>query len=242
MFNIFFFLLAAAFAEESRQKIFIIDTGIENVASIEHLLCENGLRDFTFKGIRDNVGHGTNIANIIAKKIDNTKFCLVISKWFDSLDEDKTAQMIHLVQAVMDAATEPNVKLVNLSIDGSGFSEEEHQAFTSLLNRKTTIVVAAGNNSRNLSLDCSIYPACYRFPSDFYKVIGSCDGSGNRHSFSNYGGPITECENGKNVNAGGHTLSGTSQAAAVHSNKLVLQWQKEMTDEKTNNTSSATWK
>ena len=89
--------------------------------------------------------------------------------------------------------------------------------------KTSKVIVAAGNESKDLSKDCSTYPACYRFNTPNFYVASNCIDKKNKvlHTTSNYGGPVTDCEEGINVTAGNITMTGTSQAAALRTKRLL---------------------
>ena len=84
---------------ENRVRVAVIDTGIDSELATPYL-CKDGNKDFTGKGMKDVSGHGTNIAGIIAKKINN-------KIWITSIFLDNLIQLINL---------EKLLKLLYLSI------------------------------------------------------------------------------------------------------------------------------
>jgi subtilisin family serine protease len=202
--------------KEKRVKIAVIDTGIRAKTQIERYLCADGHKDFTGTGLVDRDGHGTNIAGIIAKKMDPKKQCIVIIKSFDPLSKNSTETLVNALKW----AQNQNVKFVNYSGGGAGKNLEEESTIGSMLNYGVTVIVAAGNDSKNLSADCYYYPACYAFKNKNFYVVGNGQGI-YRSPSSNWGGPITNIENGENVEGEGIILTGTSQATAVMTGKLI---------------------
>jgi subtilisin family serine protease len=148
----------------------------------------------------------------IAANIDPSKYCFLIIKWIDSGDEavSNTAKISRVADSV-NYAVKNKVKFINMSLSGIGGSDKEKEAVASALKNGVTVVVAAGNDNINLSETCVIYPACYGFKAQNFKVVGNFDGF-NKEKTSNYGGPINAYEHGP---------LGTSEAAAIYLGKLI---------------------
>src|SRR5690606_16619997 len=74
-----------ASAEDSRQIIMVIDTGLKMTKEIYPYVCQAGHKSYIFgqKALEDHNGHGTNVAGLIAKGMDPKKQCLVIVKFWD---------------------------------------------------------------------------------------------------------------------------------------------------------------
>lgn len=215
-------LINAVFGQtfkEKRSKIAIIDTGIKEKNQLKRFMCSEGHKDFTGTGLVDREGHGTNIAGIIAKKMDPTKQCIVVIKFFDPLAQNQTTALLQSFRW----AYQQNVKFVNYSGGGAGKNSAEEEAIKKLLDANVVVSVAAGNDSKNLSLDCYYYPACYAFQNKNFHVVDNGQGSYRSRS-SNWGGPVTDTENGENVEGEGIILTGTSQATAVLTGKLIKQF------------------
>jgi hypothetical protein len=202
-----------AYSIEMREKIAIIDTGINVAPNEKQYICEDGLHDMTGTGITDRHGHGNNIAHIIMANMKPTQ-CLIIIKYVDSQDKG-------LMGKALLKALEIRPIFLNLSVSGTDYDSTEHAVLSELVD-STKIVVAAGNDSMNLNSEsCNIFPACYDFKKNFY-VVGSKNAiTGNPSAFSNYGIQVKHYENGEYVYAGGKTLSGSSQAAAIFTGKLI---------------------
>jgi len=81
--------------------------------------------------------------------------------------------------------------------------------------------VAAGNNGMNFDEKGRYYPACY--DDKRIIVVGMLDKNGVQYKYSNYGSRVTRWEIGYEVVGFEISESGTSQAAAVATGKLVSQ-------------------
>lgn len=166
--------------------------------------------DFTGEGVYDETGHGTNIAGIIANHLSISTHCLMILKWYNSRST-YAAPSVAIEYAVLHHA-----KYINLSLYGEGQDAKEKYAIAQALSRSIKVIVAAGNDSTDLTLNCDAYPACYHFPNEknFYVIA-------DEEWTSNFNGPVDHYEDGKNVYAWGVTKSGSSQATAIFTGKLA---------------------
>lgn len=214
LFLLSLFILMSAYAKEYREVIVVIDSGIKLDSKILSVLCENGLKDFTKEGMQDSIGHGTNVTNIIVSKMQRHQ-CLSIIKFYSMASNTSYTNEALLYAMALHPA------YINLSLSGLDPDNEEYRLLSQIV-KKTKVIVSAGNNSVNFDKGCNVYPACYKFKDNFY-VVGSVDSNGKVSHFSNFGKKVEYWENGENVAAGGVTLSGTSQAAAIFTSKLIVE-------------------
>lgn len=200
---------------ETRTKIAIIDSGIILNENTKSYLCNGKHYDLTGTGIEDTISHGTNIAGIIVKQINPIKTCIVVIKYFDyNGDNSKTAQAFRI-------AKKERVKFVNYSSSGIGSSLAEKDAIKNLLEKKTYVIVASGNNNQPLlKKSCNYYPACYNFNSKFFKVVGNGE-NGKPQMDSNYGEQVTDWRDGKDVDGFGIKMSGSSQSTALLTGEMA---------------------
>ena len=203
-------LFPSAGNAESRIKIGVIDTGIKKSWKYEKSLCNNGRKSLVHDLGYDNHGHGSNIAGIIAEKINNKTHCIISYKVFANKRISNYAFF-----GALRAAKADRVKLVNISISDGPFWQKELELLRNLTHNNITVVVAAGNRSMDLDMKCSVYPTCYRhyIKENFY-VIGSYSGN-----YSNEGRIVDFKVDG--TDQGIPKMSGTSQAAAVYSSMLM---------------------
>lgn len=209
---------------ETRIKIAVIDSGIILTEATKKVMCKVGHRDYVGDGIEDKHGHGTNIAGIISNGIDTKKFCLVIFKYFSLNVENNN---LDSEIAAFEEAINQEVKFINLSGGGIDPSSRETDVVKRALAKGIKIVVAAGNDGRDLGKSCQYYPACIPDTTGNLFPVGNCK-DGKYVPSSNYGGPVKQCENGMNVMGFGLKMSGTSQSTAVFTNKLILQYQQSL--------------
>lgn len=212
-------LLLTSFALNSwaADRVLIIDTGLDIKDNRFKHLCPDGHVDFTGTGLIDRHGHGTHIAGIIDKAIDD-KHCITIVKFYDT-----TGHRTRDVQSVIKAVQYASIlgpKAVNMSMSGGNFEREEIGAIAQTPN--TTFVVSAGNNGMELTKKTGIYPAQYGLPNII--VVGALEGD-KKAKYSNWGKCVTRWENGRIVsylpeNKEGE-LHGTSQATAIVTAKIL---------------------
>ena len=200
-------------------KVIILDTGIDvNDDRINANLCKNTHLDFTDEGLLDKVGHGTRVVGLIEKYARDADYCITMLK-YSTLHYDP---MYAYINALKEAVVrKPDI--VNLSLTGEGFNEEERQLICN--NPKITFVVSSGNESLNLDQK-SRYPAAYDCSN--IKVVGSNTVTGEVSKFSNKGHKVQYYEDGENILApdlhGEYKISdGTSFATAIHTGKLVYE-------------------
>ena len=198
---------------ETRVKIAVIDTGLPvNKKELDPYLCKIGHKDTTGLGIQDHHGHGTNVAGIIASKLNPKKHCLIIIKWYSKLSHEKE------IYDAFKHAIESDAKYINFSTVGPGAFPQEKQIIEYALKRGIKVVVSAGNKGANLDIECNDYPACYGIKHKNFYVVMAKDAR-----YSNYGGPAIHQAPGTGVCALDICLSGTSQAAANFTSELVAK-------------------
>lgn len=214
LFLVVFLLASCPARAGDKTRIGILDTGITVTDELSPYLCRSGHKDLTGTGIQDSTGHGTVIANIVAKGIDSTKSCLVIIKWYDSL-RNRTKDLSLAIQA----AVSENVKIINISASGFGYKDDELDAIRLAVHRGVTLVFAAGNDSINLSQTCDVFPTCYPVRNPLVHVVANYY-QNTKTRTTNYSGPVTDKEDG-DYWFGNKWWSGTSFSAAKVTNTLV---------------------
>jgi subtilisin family serine protease len=204
----------------------------------------------------DHHGHGTHIAGLIHQAFvgdmlgssldaswDNREkrnkvfkhlqygserenYCLVILKYYDPTDP-KSDNLKNTVKAFLWAA-EIHVDVINYSGGGLDFSVPEHDAVEAAIDAGIVFVAAAGNEYSNSSKS-------HYYPGNYERVInvGSVDKHGKPLKSSNWGPLVTVWERGENIfsslpNNRYGTMTGTSQATAIHAGKIARElWDEE---------------
>lgn len=197
-------------------------------------LCKYGHKDFTGGATSDRYGtedevpvdthrHGSHIAKIIdmfGQKF-NVNYCIVILKYYDP-DADAGANLDGTIKAIK-RATDIHADYINYSGGGLESNKEEKKAVEKFLDQGGKFVAAAGNEGHDVDL-FPYYPASYDIRE---VVVGANDQKGHRISSSDYGANV-RMELGKNVtvcddNKQCITMTGTSQATAIATGKLLAQ-------------------
>lgn len=201
-----FLALLVSISANAENRVSVIDTGL-NIEDPKYkpYLCRYGHKDFTGFGISDNDGHGTAVVDLIIENAKSANFCLVILKFFDPLFKHETTQ------TAIDAAKRAVLlqsKVVNMSLSGEGYVEEEKRTLAS--SPGTIFVVAAGNDSVNLDI-FPRYPASYNLKN--IMVVGALDpDTGDKRLRSNFGTKVVNWE----------LATSTSYATAIKTGKLVF--------------------
>lgn len=165
----------------------------------------------------DAHGHGTHIAGTIdyyAKQSRNP-FCLVILKYY-SPKQNESQNLENTVRAIK-WATELRVDFINYSGGGLAPAKSEQDAVKEFIDRGGTFVAAAGNEHSDLAKR-HYYPAQ---EDDRIIVVGNGINEDVHAETSNHGTRVNMWEKGQNVVTYGQSMTGTSQAAAKATGKLV---------------------
>ncbi|MDD5650808.1 MAG: S8 family serine peptidase [Candidatus Nanoarchaeia archaeon] len=215
-FIILMLIISISYAkDEKRIKIGIIDTGISIDQTRSEIMCKKGIKTF----FNDNgIGidkHGINIFNIITKGLDAKKYCIISYKVFNNF---RNKNNIDIYNKAIKMAIDDNVKYLNISMGGNNFNWNEYSLIQKSLTKGMVVIVAAGNDGKNLDKYCNYYPACYikYLKEKNFKVVGAYN-----LDLSNYGSIVTNFEDGYMV--GNPKLSGTSQAAANYTKKILIK-------------------
>lgn len=204
-------------------RIGVVDTGLDlNDVRFKKNLCKEDHKDFTGRGIEDSHGHGTFIVGLIQKYAKNTNYCLVIVKFYAESNPDAVNSYSLLMS--LKYLKDKNIKIVNLSGGGNGFSYREHEVLSQ--NRHIKFFVAAGNDGKDLDKNCSYYPACYKLSNIF--PVGNLNKDGTKASSSNYGSIIKNWEIGEDVSStmpGGKVgvMSGSSMSTGIFTGKYIYE-------------------
>lgn len=211
-------------------RIAIVDSGFGYEGrGKEANLCLDGHKDFSkgqvfyvVNGIKvplDLDDHGTNITGIIEgyARNANANYCIVVLKYYN-----RGSGSYNNLTATINAfnyAREIGADYINYSSGGEWPDKDEELAVRKFLNGGGTMVVAAGNEGRNLDLPWNSY-----YPAQYDKriiVVGMLNKDGTNSKYSNYGNAVNRWEIGKEIAGYGLIMSGTSQATAVATGKIV---------------------
>ncbi len=187
----------------------IIDTGID----LDHEFLKERIIETNYNNSssgkanseNDDNGHGTHVAGIV---VDNTSNNVKIEA-FKCLNSEGRGALSDVCLAV-NAATESNVNVINMSLGIRGKSDLLEDTINNAIDQGITVCVAAGNNGN--------YAYNYT-PANIENCItvGAIDAYDEKPLWSNFGDPIDIYAPGSSIystyNDGGYeTLSGTSMA------------------------------
>jgi subtilisin family serine protease len=208
---------------ENRIVVAVIDTGMPPEYLVSNYLCNMPHYDVTGTGIVDRHGHGTNVAGIIAKQLNTKTHCLLIIKWWDTeLTMNSAMKQLNAVKGYLAVINEIRPKYINMSLSGNTFISYEFNTLSKLIKAGTIVVVAAGNDGRNLNDKCDVFPACYNMKSSNFHVVGSWNKLLDKvDEFSNTGKVVTNYRPGTYVCGFGVCIRGTSQSTAVLTGELI---------------------
>lgn len=228
MINLLFILPSITLASPPVKKqiiVAVIDTGFGyNGLGKEATLCKKGHKDFTSDKRRakdfntvdpipaDLTGHGTNVAGIIDTYAGKSNYCLVIIKYFSPTTDNLKSS----IQAIK-YATAIKADFINYSSSGTESDNQENAAVKKYLDQGGVFVAAAGNDGLDMSKN-HIYPA---MSDSRIVIVGNLGPNGKRHITSNYGLSRITWEFGVNMEVYGINMTGTSQATAKVTGKLV---------------------
>jgi len=200
----------------SHRKIIIAvpDTGYTAALVPNLSICSNGLIDLTGTGMQDDIGHGTNILNIIAHELKDVDYCVYVYKIYN---KHKDNSAFYSMLAYMYMSYLPALDIVNYSSSGKDEMYTEKLLISHLTNKNIKFVAAAGNDNRNLDINCAIFPACYK---DVISV-GALDIYGQKAPYSNYGKIVKAWQLGDFICFNNACMSGTSQATAYETTVLA---------------------
>ncbi|OFZ21521.1 MAG: hypothetical protein A2202_08840 [Bdellovibrionales bacterium RIFOXYA1_FULL_36_14] len=190
----------------------IIDSGID----ITHpYLRPNLILNNENKSLDDTLGHGTHVAGIIKSVFPKVKILPI--KYYDenATGKENLEKTIEAIQY----AIKMKVDIINYSAGGDGASLRERQALEQAQEQGILVVVAAGNNGRNIDLAFNhYYPANYNL-SNILTVVNHNENI-ELSTLSNFGeksahisAPGNRIKSTYPNNRSGY-LSGTSQATA----------------------------
>ncbi|MEW6103097.1 MAG: S8 family serine peptidase [bacterium] len=144
----------------------------------------------------DDNGHGSHVAGI-ASALTNNEIggagvagdCKVLA--IKVLNKDGYGEVADVAYAILEASRHPGIKVINLSLGGSDFSQVAEDACDEARNKGILVVAAAGNeNSTSKS-----YPAGY----DSVMAVAATDLADKKTSFSNYGDWVDICAPGEQI-------------------------------------------
>jgi subtilisin family serine protease len=198
-------------------NVLIIDKGIE--LSHSEIKSHVNQKNWSAAAYNSKYPHGTHIAGLILK---NTCKEIELQSCIYETDFNKCLQF----------AIKINPNVINISAGGPGSYDEEFKLLKQLSDNNVKIVVAAGNDHKNLLFPGNeYYPAKYELKNII--PVGSLDYRGEIAKSSNYGLPNEVWEIGTSVlstlpNKKWGYMSGTSQATGIRTNRILLEMCKKL--------------
>lgn len=195
-------------------KVAVLDTG---VASHSDLPTVNSLNS---SATADSVGHGTHVAGIIGARANNGLGAGVAPE-VTLYSYNLGAMASDDIMKGIRAAKAANVDIINMSIGGLGYSDDEQKCVNEAYDAGIAIFAAAGNDGgQNYN-----YPACY----NHVISVAATDKNNERSSFSNYSNmvdlsaPGVDIWSTSNTNASAYVaMSGTSMACPVAAGEAAV--------------------
>lgn len=209
-----------------------IDTIKEHPTLRKPRMCKYGHKDFTGFGIEDHHQHGTHISGLIAQYAAGSNYCLVMIKFFDT-KENEGINHLDLEMKAIQRAINLKVDIINYSAGGNDKSDRECTLIKKALDLGIVVVTAAGNEHNDIN-KTPYYPAMC---DDRVIAVANADVDGVYAYTSNYTNDVElkarglYKENGTSVfsvipnNSSGY-MTGTSQAAAIETGKIIKDWKK----------------
>jgi subtilisin family serine protease len=222
--------MAFASCNEGPVIIAVLDTGFGyHNKGHEAALCKYGHKDFTIEKYflnsydtvhpipMDTNGHGTNVIGVIEQELleSNISYCIVVLKTFSALQSGDQNVLSSIRAFDYVNAIKPHI--VNYSGGGYNSDVAEMYAVKSYLDKGGVLVAAAGNDSENLE-QRPHYPGQY---DKRVVLVGNLEQDGKKAKSSNYGKSVSRWEIGTELTGYGVTSSGTSQATARATGKIV---------------------
>ncbi len=183
---------------KSDAVVAVIDTGIfaTHPDLIDNIWLNNGSNGYDFvnndNNPADDHGHGTHVAGIIGARGNNsvgvtgvmgTNVKLMGVKVLSASGSGGDAGIANGIRFAADQGAH----VINMSLGGSGQSTAVRDAMVYALEKKVTIIVAAGNENSEITPTSFVMPAGYAKDYPGILAVASVDAvTGARSSFSNF--------------------------------------------------------
>lgn len=204
--------------KDVRKRIYVLD--VETFAeSNKSYVCSHERKPRRSLHSNVLVRHGDSVVRLIGSQIDESKFCVVPRKVFETNSKGGFNLIIKSYFFALEEVYNDHLAVgVNLSQNGPQYIEEELQVLKKIVARGLFVTVSAGNERIELSAkECNQYPSClkvrhFKYDSNFIIVHAKQLRQTNLVLGFQY---VTE-----DGSEGLYGLRGTSQAAARHVGRL----------------------
>eukprot|EP00123_Amoebidium_parasiticum_P012185 comp21181_c0_seq1/m.28722 comp21181_c0_seq1/g.28722 ORF comp21181_c0_seq1/g.28722 comp21181_c0_seq1/m.28722 type:complete len:454 (-) comp21181_c0_seq1:362-1723(-) len=199
--------------------VYIVDTGID----VYHPQLSGHVGNFwsAFKTFKDDYGHGTHVAGLVASRDYGVApgASLWSVKVLDATGNGDSTLVVRGLTQVLTHRNRTRASIVNMSL-GAGQSPSVNDAVARLVADNVTVIVAAGNSGVNA---CTVSPAS---ATDAI-AVGATDRYDTMASYSNYGECVDIYAPGTNIlstwkDCGYAVNSGTSMASPIVSGAAAL--------------------
>ena len=195
----------------------VLDTGVQQgAAGLQGRINTIGAMSFVTGGnaLVDPEGHGTHVAGIIATVASGTSTRPGASILPVQIADAQGSTSAQAVASGIRYAVSRGAKVINLSVQGAGYSKVEQAAIDDATRAGALVIAASGNTGT----DAKEYPGAYRH----VLAVGAVDPSGQPLAESTRGLQVAVAAPGQDIVSSSHDLnarfetrSGTSMAAAV---------------------------
>lgn len=195
----------------------VLDTGVQQgAAGLQGRVNLGWAMSFVNGGnaLVDGEGHGTHVAGIIATIASGTSTRPGVSILPVQIADTQGNTSAQAVASGIRYAVSRGAKVINLSVQGAGYSKVEQAAIDDATRAGALVIAASGNTGT----EAKEYPGAYRH----VLAVGAVDGSGTPLPETTRGLQVAVAAPGQDILSSSHDLntrfetrSGTSMAAAV---------------------------
>ncbi len=198
----------------------VLDTGVAVAAAgLQGRINTAGARSFVAGGnaLVDPQGHGTHVAGVIATIASGTSTTPGVSILPVQIADAQGQTSAQSLASGIRYAVLQRAKVINLSVQGAGFSKIEQDAINDATRAGVLVVAASGNTGGN----AKEYPGAYRH----VLAVGAVDDAGQPLAESTQGLQVAVAAPGRDILSSGaqvasggprfETRTGTSMAAAI---------------------------
>jgi len=166
-------------------------------------------------------GHGTNVIGLIERYAEKgiANYCILVVKYYSDKQTglENAAASLKAIKYAIDSGA----NIINYSGGGPNKDPSEVRLVRKFLDAGGIFIAAAGNDDKNIGLPGNAYYPAMDDPRVTVVANMRATAFFEKSSTSNYGTPVKYWEIGENQTAFGITMTGTSQATAIHTGKIL---------------------